>query len=158
MSTSAHPTATHHLPAFIAGPGQTDGLLVFSGILLIAGVLAVGVFFLWLHSLPERMVHNKWQYDIVAVLCLLALFTHVHAFWVAALLLAFIKIPDFSVPDFQTPLQSIAGSLDKLAAADLRPPESAVATSTSTTLAAQKTAAVPPKLAGPTKKPVGGKK
>ncbi|MEO1207656.1 MAG: hypothetical protein AAFV45_15115 [Pseudomonadota bacterium] len=120
-----HPAAEHHLPAFITAPGQTDTLLVLSGILLVVAVLAIGVFFLWLHSLPERMVHNKWQYDFVAVLCLLALFTHIHAFWVAALLLAFVKIPDFSIPDFQTPLKSIAGSLDQIAATDLKSPEPA---------------------------------
>lgn len=153
MSTTAHPAATHHLPAFITGPGQTDGLLVFSGILLIAGILAVGVFFLWLHSLPERMVHNKWQYDIVAVLCLLALFTHIHAFWVAALLLAFVRIPDVSVPDFQTPLQSIAGSLDKLASAEAKPSEVAAPKPD-----LPKTAAAQPKQAVPAKKPEGGKK
>ena len=119
--TDSHPAASQHLPAFIAAPGQTDTLLIFSGILLVVAVLAAGVFFLWLHSLPERMVHNKWQYDIVAVLCLLALFTHIHAFWIAALLLALIKIPDFTVPDFVSPLRSIAGSLDRIANADVKP-------------------------------------
>ncbi|MBU1211330.1 MAG: hypothetical protein KJ587_08665 [Alphaproteobacteria bacterium] len=112
--TGVHPAAGHHLPAFITAPGQTDTLLVLAGLILIAAVLAAGVFFLWLHSLPERMVHNKWQYDFVAVLCLLALFTHIHAFWVAALLLAMVKLPEVSLPDFHGPLQSIAGSLDRL--------------------------------------------
>lgn len=116
--TDLHPAASHHLPAFITAPGESDYLLVIAGVLLVAAILAAGVFFLWLHSLPERMVHNKWQYDIVAVLCLLALFSHVHAFWVAALLLAFVKIPEFSLPDFQSPLRSIASSLDKLATAE----------------------------------------
>ena len=114
LMSGIHPAAGHHLPAFITAPGQTDTLLVLAGLILIAAVLAAGVFFLWLHSLPERMVHNKWQYDFVAVLCLLALFTHIHAFWVAALLLAMIKLPVFSLPDFHSPLQSIAGSLDRL--------------------------------------------
>lgn len=109
-----HRAASAHVPSFITAPGHTDYLLVICAFLLVAGVLALGVFFLWLHSLPERMVHNKWQYDLVAVLCLLALFSHVHAFWVAALLLAMIKIPDFAVPDYHTPLQSIAGSLDRI--------------------------------------------
>ena len=121
MVTDLHPAASAHLPAFITAPGETDILLVFSGILLIVAVLAAGVFFLWLHSLPERMVHNKWQYDIVAVLCLLALFTHIHAFWVAALLLALIKIPNFTVPDFVSPLRSIAGSLEKISNSNVVP-------------------------------------
>jgi hypothetical protein len=50
------------------------------------------------------------QFEIVAVLGLLALFTHVHLFWIAGLLLALIDFPDFS-----TPLRSIAGSVEKIA-------------------------------------------
>jgi hypothetical protein len=55
------------------------------------------VLFFWLHSLPERIAHktHKLQFELVAVLGLLALFTHVHLFWVLALLLALIDIPDF---------------------------------------------------------------
>jgi hypothetical protein len=64
---------------------------------LVAAVLAVGLLYLRLHHLPEHIAHksSKLQYEIVAVLCLLALFTHAHLFWVAALLLAFIDIPNF---------------------------------------------------------------
>lgn len=113
-----HQAATDHLPAFITAPGHTDMLMVVSGIFLIATVLGVGVFFLWLHSLPERMVHNKLQYDLVAVLALLSLFTHVHAFWIAALLLAFISFPDMSRFDILRPLHSIARSLRTLADRD----------------------------------------
>ncbi len=61
------------------------------------------------------MVHNRVQYDLVAVLALLSLFTHIHAFWVAALILALIKIPDFTFPNFAKPLDSIAGSLETMA-------------------------------------------
>jgi hypothetical protein len=50
------------------------------------------------------------QLDIVAVLCLLALFTNEHLFWFAALLLAFI---DF--PDFLTPVQRIASAAERIA-------------------------------------------
>jgi hypothetical protein len=46
----------------------------------------------------------------VAVLALLALFTHINAFWVAALLLALVPIPDF-----WTPLATMAESLAKMA-------------------------------------------
>jgi hypothetical protein len=46
----------------------------------------------------------------VAVLGLLALFTHIHLFWIAALMLALIDLPDFG-----TPLRSIAGSVEKIA-------------------------------------------
>jgi len=46
----------------------------------------------------------------VAVLGLLALFTHIHLFWIAALLLAMIDLPDFG-----TPLRSIAESAERIA-------------------------------------------
>ena len=93
-------------------------------VVLIGAVLAVGVFFFWLHSLPERMVHNKIQFDIVAVLALLSLFTHQHAFWVAALLIALIDFPSFSLPEFSGSLGRIANSLEAIAAnpAEAAPP------------------------------------
>jgi hypothetical protein len=102
----------HHLPFYIAKPGETDVWMIVMGIFLIAAVLGVGNIYLRLHSLPERMAHKsqKLQFEIVAVLGLLALFTHIHLFWIAALLLALIDLPDFS-----TPLRSIAGSVEKIA-------------------------------------------
>ena len=112
MSDQLHPLAPHHLPGFITAPGETDVWMVVMGVFLIVAVLSVGNFYLQLHSLPERMAHKsqKLQFEIVAVLGLLALFTHVHLFWIAALLLAMIDLPDFS-----TPLRSIAGSVERIA-------------------------------------------
>jgi hypothetical protein len=112
-----HPAASAHLPFFITPPGATDVLLVVMAFVLVGAVLAVGVLFFWLHSLPERMVHNstKVHFDIVAVLGLLSLFTHMHVFWIAALLLALIKIPDFSMPDFSGLFGRMANSLEKMA-------------------------------------------
>ncbi len=112
MTESLHPAAAHHLPAFITAPGETDVLMVVVAIFLVLAVLAVGLLFLRLHTLPERMAHksHKLQFEIVAVLGLLALFTHVHLFWVAGLLLALIDIPDFG-----NPLRRIAGSLERIA-------------------------------------------
>jgi hypothetical protein len=71
--------------------------MVVTGVILALSVLGFGLLFLRLHSLPERMAHgsHRLQFEIVAVLCLLALFTHIHLFWVAALLLALIDVPDF---------------------------------------------------------------
>ena len=115
MANPEHPLATHHLPAFITAPGETDVMLGVMAFILIGVVLAAGVFFFWLHSLPERVAHNKVQFDIVVVLGLLSLFTHIHAFWVAALLIALIKFPQFSFPEFSTSLERMAGSLEKLA-------------------------------------------
>jgi hypothetical protein len=112
LTASLHPAAPHHLPAFIAAPGETDGFMVGMAIFLVVAVLAVGNLFLRLHTLPERMAHKsqKLQFEIVAVLGLLALFTHIHLFWVAGLLLALIDIPDFGGP-----LGRIAGSAEKIA-------------------------------------------
>jgi hypothetical protein len=112
-----HPAATAHLPPFITSPGTTDALMLLMAFVLVGAVLAAGVFFFWLHSLPERWVHTstKVHFDIVAVLALLSLFTHIHLFWVAALLIALVKIPDFSMPDFPSLFGRIAGPLEKIA-------------------------------------------
>ena len=111
MTSGLHPAASPHLPPFITAPGETDILYVLVALVLIGAVLGAGVFFFWLHSLPERMVHNKVQFDLVAVLALLSLFTHIHAFWVAALLLALIDLPKFSFPHFSRTLSDISHSL-----------------------------------------------
>ena len=112
MTASPNPVATAHLPFFITAPGETDVLFNVTMVIVIGSIVLAGVIFLTIHSLPERMAHKskKIQLDIVAVLCLLALFTHQHAFWFAALLLAFIEIPDFL-----TPFTSIASSVKTIA-------------------------------------------
>ena len=112
MTASTHPAAPHSLPGFITAPGETDTFLVIMGIFLILVVLGVGLLFLRLHTLPERMAHRsqKLQFEIVAVLGLLALFTHIHLFWVAGLILALIDLPDWG-----TPLRRIAGSAERIA-------------------------------------------
>jgi hypothetical protein len=112
MADSLNPAAPHHLPIFITAPGQTDVLMVVTAIFLVVCIVAFGVLFLRLHTLPERMAHKsqKIQFEIVAVLGLLALFTHIHAFWVAGLLLALIDFPDFG-----SFMGRIAGSVEKIA-------------------------------------------
>jgi hypothetical protein len=112
LNEQIHPIAPHHLPFYLAPGDGTDVLLVAMGIFLVAALIWVGTLYLRLHSLPERMAHKseKLQFEIVAILGLLALFTHIHLFWVAGLLLAMIDIPDFG-----TPLRSIAGSVEKIA-------------------------------------------
>jgi hypothetical protein len=109
LAPAQHAAAKQHLPWFLTAPGDTDILMTFTTIVVVATVFGLGVIFFRLHSLPERLGHKKFQFEIVAVLGLLSLFTHVHAFWVAALLLALIDIPDF-----QTPLKRIAASLERL--------------------------------------------
>ena len=115
MAHEPHPASVQHLPMFFTAPGETDILLGIVAVILVVAILAAGVLFFWIHSLPERMVHDKVQFDIVAVLALLSLFTHIHSFWVAALLIALIDFPKFSLPDFSGSLGRIASSLESLA-------------------------------------------
>jgi hypothetical protein len=112
MTASLHPAAPHHLPPFVTAPGETDVLMAVMAVFLVGAVLAVGLLFLRLHTLPERIAHksHKLQFEIVAVLGLLALFTHMHVFWVAGLLLALIDFPEFG-----RPLGRIAESLETIA-------------------------------------------
>ncbi|MGJ4860640.1 hypothetical protein ACN6KF_006694 [Labrys sp. La1] len=112
MDGRIHRSALDHLPFFITAPGETD--VLFSGmvVVMLVLILVIGNLYFQLHALPERMAHrtNLVQMEVVAVLVLISLFTHNHFFWIAGLLLALIRIPDFS-----TPLASIAGSLAKIA-------------------------------------------
>ena len=109
---SINPAASHNLPPFITPPGQTDVLMVVMGVILVMAVLMFGILFLRLHALPEQLAHKtqKVQLEVVSVLCLIALFTHMHIFWIAALLLALIELPDFGAL-----LRRIAGSVEKMA-------------------------------------------
>jgi hypothetical protein len=112
MTGSPHPVANSHVPGFIPAPGETDILLTVTALLVVGAILGLGLLFLRLHTLPERIAHRsqKVQFQVVAILCLLALFTHNHVFWFAGLVLAFIDLPDFG-----TPLRQIAGSLERIA-------------------------------------------
>jgi multisubunit Na+/H+ antiporter MnhF subunit len=112
LADAINPAATEHLPSFIVAPGQTDVLMVIMTIIMVLAVLLFGVLFFRLHTLPERMAHKsqKLQFEIVAVLGLIALFTHMHIFWVIGLVLALIDFPDFG-----TPLRRIALSTERLA-------------------------------------------
>ncbi len=75
-------------------------------------VFAAGVVMLRLHHLPEHIAHTgeKMQYQVVAVLGLISMFTGYHAFWIAGLLLAMIDLPDFT-----TPLMHISKSVERIA-------------------------------------------
>lgn len=112
MDVTKHPMAIDHVPAFITAPGQTDVLFNFVIVFLICMIFAVGTLYLRLHALPEQMAHrtNKVQLQVVAVLALIALFTHNQLFWIAALLLAMIELPNFIAP-----VSSMARSLNKIA-------------------------------------------
>jgi hypothetical protein len=144
----------HHLPFYIAKPGEPDVLMIVMGIFLILAVLGVGNLYLRLHSLPERMAHKsqKLQFELVAVLGLISLFTHIHIFWIAGLLLALVDLPDFS-----TPLTRIAGSVERIADSESPPaePPEEVATA-GQTLPLERTAPVAAKPATVSVKEISG--
>lgn len=113
MTTTMHPAAPHHLPGFITAPGETDVLFVGSAVFLVVAILGLGSVYFRLHSLPEKLAHgnaSKIQFEVVAVLALLALFTHNNILWVAALILALVPIPDL-----HGPLQTMADALARMA-------------------------------------------
>lgn len=122
MAAETHPAATHHLPGFIPGPDGSDVLMTVTAIILLLSVLGFGILYWRIHALPETIAHgrHKLQYEIVAVLGLISLFTHMHIFWIIGLLLAVIDLPDFG-----TPLNRIAGSAEKIAG--VRPGEGTAA-------------------------------
>ncbi|MCA0872303.1 hypothetical protein LCL97_15820 [Seohaeicola saemankumensis] len=106
-----NPLAPDHLPSYIVSADGSDHLLTVMIIFTLALILGIGLLYLTLHALPEKMGHhaNHSQMQIIGILALLALFTHNNAFWVIALLVA-----AFRPPDFLTPLRSISRSLDRL--------------------------------------------
>jgi len=112
MAAEIHPAASHHLPFFITAPGEADVLFNVMVFVVLLCIVLIGVFYFRIHALPEHIAHRttKMQYEIVAVLALLSLFTHNHVFWIAGLLLALIQLPDFT-----TPLVGMADSLAKIA-------------------------------------------
>ncbi|WP_226622389.1 hypothetical protein [Alloyangia pacifica] len=107
-----HPLAPDHIPGYVAGADGSDVLFTAMTIFGIVLIIGLGVLYLTLHSIPERMAHKSShpQLQIVGILALLALFTHNNLFWVAAVLVA-----GFQFPDMLSPLQSIARSLASLA-------------------------------------------
>jgi hypothetical protein len=113
MSAAMNPAAPHHLPVFITAPGESDVFLNGAAVFLVVMVLGLGSVYFRLHALPERLAHkntNKIQFEIVAVLALLGLFTHNNVFWIAALILALVPIPDF-----HGPLATMADALARMA-------------------------------------------
>ncbi len=113
MSEAIHPLAPHSLPPFVGGADGSDPLFSAIIFIVIIAVLGIGVFYLKLHAIPEQLAHkhSNTQSQLIMVLALLALFTHNNIFWVAALILALLKLPDFL-----TPINSISESLKKLTA------------------------------------------
>lgn len=98
MSDAQPSIVPAHLPWFVAGAGQTDLLLIPMAIFLVLIIFLFGVLMLRLHHLPEHIAHTgqKVQYQFVATLGLLAMFTHYNIFWIIGMLIAMIDFPDFT--------------------------------------------------------------
>ena len=96
---------------FLPGADGSDILFTVVVVMMIVMVFGFGVLYFTLHALPEKIAHgtSSTQFQLIAVLALLAMFTHNNLFWVAALLLATIKLPDFT-----TPLNAISRTLAEI--------------------------------------------
>ena len=112
MESSLREAGIAHAPFFIAGPGQSDVLFTIVIWSVVLAVFGLGALYLSLHALPERLAHhaNHTQIQLISILTLLALFTHNNLFWLAALVIAVVQ-----VPDFYTPINAIADAVKAMA-------------------------------------------
>lgn len=111
MNEIAGNVIQEHLPFFITGPGESDVLFTAVTIALILVILGFGALYFTIQAIPDRLATGvgKAQMQVVGILGLISLITMNNAYWVAALLLAAIRIPDFV-----TPFKSIARSQKRM--------------------------------------------
>ncbi len=121
-----HPLAPHFIPGWMPSPEHGDPFMTFMAGFLILLCVGLGILYFRLHALPEQMAHGVGaaQMQIVSVLALLALFTHNNLFWILALLLAGINLPDLL-----SPLQRMAGALENISKQQAQTSSPDVATS-----------------------------
>ena len=112
-----------YLPFFVTAPGDFDALFFAVAIFILLVVLGFGALYFTIQAIPDRLADgaSKVQLQLVGILGLLSLFTMNNAFWVAALLLAAVRIPDLV-----TPLRAIAGALEERAATEQEQPSEPV--------------------------------
>ncbi len=105
MNESTDLVARELLPFYITGPGETDLLFGAVTVALVAIVIGFGALYFTIQAIPDRMVEGagKAQMQVVGLLGLISLFTMNNAYWIAAILLAAVRIPDIV-----TPLKQIA--------------------------------------------------
>ena len=117
MSESVTNVTQENLPFFITGPGESDILFTAVTISLILIILGFGALYFTIQAIPDRLAEgtSKAQMQIVGILGLISLITLNNAYWVAALLLAAIRIPDLV-----TPFKSISRSLKKMSVVNLQ--------------------------------------
>ena len=108
MNDSPAIVVRDYLPFYITGPGEFDILFAAVAIALIAIVVGFGALYFTIQAIPDRLAKgtSKSQMQLVGLLGLISLFTLNNLYWIAAILLAAIRIPDFV-----TPLMDIARSL-----------------------------------------------
>ena len=113
MNESTASVIQENLPFFITGPGESDVLFTAVTISLILIILGFGALYFTIQAIPDRLAEgtSKAQMQIVGILGLISLVTLNNAYWVAALLLAAIRMPDLV-----TPFKSISRSLKKMSA------------------------------------------
>ena len=89
-----------NLPFYITGPGETDVLLIAVAIALVAIVVGFGALYFTIQAIPDRIAKgsSKAQMQLVGLLGLISLFTMNNLYWIAAILLAAIRIPDLLTP------------------------------------------------------------
>ena len=85
-----------YLPWYVTGPGGTDVLFGLVALALVLIVIGFGALYFTIQSIPDRLVKgtSKTQMQIVGLLGLVSLFTMNNLYWVAALLLAAVRLPD----------------------------------------------------------------
>nr|WP_122074065.1 hypothetical protein [Pseudophaeobacter sp. EL27] len=120
-----HHMAHGHVPGYLPGADGSDPLFTVMAVFTIVLIMGIGALYFTLHALPEKMAHtdNHMQFQLIGILSVMALFTHNNLFWVAAIVIA-----AFRMPDFLTPIQSIAGSLKRLEPNEIGPEEVPVPT------------------------------
>ena len=90
-------------------------MLKYLSISLILVIVGFGALYFTIQAIPDRLAAgtSKAQMQIVGILGLISLVTMNNAYWVAALLLAAIRIPDLV-----TPFMSVSRSLKKISNAN----------------------------------------
>lgn len=121
MNQSNPSIPSEQLPFFVVPPGETDVLFIAVAVVLVLVVLGFGALYFTIQAWPDRLAKGvgKAQLQVVGILGLLSLLTLNNALWVAALLLAAIRIPDIV-----TPLRDIAGALTHRTDPSSGPPRS----------------------------------
>ena len=119
MSKITSNVIQEHLPFFITGPGESDVLFTAVSISLVLVIIGFGALYFTIQAIPDRLAEgtSKAQMQIVGILGLISLITLNNIYWVAALLLGAMRLPDLV-----TPFNSISRSLKKLSVSDWEKP------------------------------------